>query len=297
MENSRQRWYKGRGSTTPGPEWSSSEVALREAVVNTVRPGLLVLTVLLFSCGFDNTRPLNEENYAQSRPAGPGNGLSAAPVEHEKPAHDPGPAPTGSVSPGWTRGSVDTTAGADYLSEVEKQVVIEINMLRTDPAQYARRFLVPLRSYYQGALVRLPGERPVSTYEGIRALDESIRELAVAKPVSPLFPKKGLTSAARDLARDQGRTGATGHVGSDGSTDESRINRYGRWGISAGENISYGPGDARGIVTSLLIDDGVPSRGHRRNLLNGTFGFVGTAVGPHRLYGHMCVLDFAGSYP
>jgi uncharacterized protein YkwD len=66
--------------------------------------------------------------------------------------------------------------------------------------------------------------------------------------------------------------------------------------ISAGENINYGNDDARRIVASLLIDDGVPSRGHRRNLLNGTFKFVGVSIGPHPVYGHMCVIDFAGSY-
>jgi uncharacterized protein YkwD len=50
------------------------------------------------------------------------------------------------------------------------------------------------------------------------------------------------------------------------------------------------------IVISLLVDDGVPSRGHRRNLLDKAFKFIGLSLGAHPVYRHMCVMDFAGSY-
>jgi uncharacterized protein YkwD len=196
----------------------------------------------------------------------------------------------------WNKETVDTTAGADYLSEREKQVIIEINMVRTNPAEYARSFLMPLRSYYRNRLLRYPGEIAVSTHEGVRALDECIGELQVTKPLSPLSPKKGLTLAARDHARDQSITGATGHIGRDDSTFSGRLNRYGQWDISAGENIYYGQVDARKIVTALLIDDGVASRDHRMNILNGSFKFVGVSVGAHNFYRYMCVIDFAGLY-
>jgi len=191
---------------------------------------------------------------------------------------------------------VDTTAGADYLTEVEKQVIIEINMLRTDPASYAVNYLEPLRQYYQGKLLRLPGEIALQTNEGVRALEECIRALSSAKARKTLSPRKGLTLAARDQAKDQARTGATGHTGSDRSTVSDRMNRYGKWNLAAGENIDYGNGQARKIVISFLIDDGVPSRGHRKNLLDGSFNFIGVAVGPHPTYGRMCVLDLAGDY-
>jgi uncharacterized protein YkwD len=205
-------------------------------------------------------------------------------------------APLDSMSPKWKRDTIDTTAGAEYLTDNERQVIVEINMVRTDPAEYARRFLVPLRSYYRNKLLQFPGEIAISTNEGIRALDECIKELEAVKPLSALSPKKGLTLAARDHAKDQARTGATGHTGSDRSTTEVRLNRYGKWDVAAGENIDYGNGDARRIVSSLLIDDGVASRGHRRNLLDGSFKVIGVSVGPHKVYRHMCVIDFAGSY-
>lgn len=209
---------------------------------------------------------------------------------------DTGQAPMDTTSPKWKKEAIDTAARAKYLSEIERQVIAEINMVRTDPAEYARRYLVPLRAYYQDTLLQFPGETAIATSEGVSALDGCIRDLQAVRPSSPLSPRKGLALAARDHARDQAETGAMGHTGSDRSTPEVRISRYGKWDISVGENINYGNNNARRIVTSLLIDDGVPSRGHRSNLLNPTFKYIGVAVGPHRDFGHMCVMDFAGTY-
>jgi uncharacterized protein YkwD len=191
---------------------------------------------------------------------------------------------------------MDTTGGAEYLTAAECAVIIEINMVRTDPAAYASTFLKPLRAYYRGRLLQYPGEIAIRTSEGIRALDECIRALEKSSPLSPLAPKKGLTLAARDHVKDQAGTGRTGHTGSDGSSFTTRMSRYGKWNTSAGENIDYGNSQARRIVMSLLIDDGVASRGHRKNLLDKSFNFIGTAVGTHQVYGSMCVIDLAGSY-
>jgi uncharacterized protein YkwD len=206
------------------------------------------------------------------------------------------PIPSKTIPYNWNKEAVDTTAGAEYLTDGEKQVIIEINMVRTNPAEYARTFLAPLRSYYRSRLLRYPGDIAALTHEGVRALDECIEELQVTKPLSALSPKKGLSLAARDHARDQAITGASGHTGNDKSSFSGRLNRYGRWDVSAGEIIDYGHRDSRRIVTALLIDDGVSSREHRINLLNDSFKFVGVSIGAHNTYRYMCVIDFAGLY-
>lgn len=189
-----------------------------------------------------------------------------------------------------------TPAKTDYLSAIEQHIISEINLARTHPREYARKRLIPLRTYYHGKALKFPGKTSITTVEGIRALDECIKELQAHKPLKPLSPKKGLTLAARDHVKDKGKAGKTGHTGSDNSTMGIRLNRYGRWHISAGENITYGTTDVGRIVTSWLIDDGVPSRRHRKNLLNETFRFVGVAFGEHRVYRYMCVIDFAAAY-
>lgn len=196
----------------------------------------------------------------------------------------------------WQQKTIDTTVHADYLSHIEREIIIEINRARTDPAGYARMFLAPTRQYYNGRQLAYPGRPVLHTKEGVRALDECIKILLKTKPVRALSPKQGLTLAARDHAADQSRTGGIGHTGSDRSTMDIRMNRYGAWDISAAENVFYGNWQARRIVTSLLLDDGVASRGHRKNILNPAFKFIGVAVGPHPVYQKMCVMNFAGAY-
>jgi uncharacterized protein YkwD len=49
-------------------------------------------------------------------------------------------------------------------------------------------------------------------------------------------------------------------------------------------------------VIMLVIDDGVPDRGHRRNLFNDQFQVAGAAIGPHRAYGEMTVVDLADTF-
>jgi len=261
-----------------------------------MRHSLLIILALLISCVAACWARSDDGSSVRSSVIKAEEKLYAVEDRYDQAGKTAGQAPPDSMSPKWEKDTIDTTAGAEYLTEIERQVVIEINNVRTDPAEYARRYLSPLRSYYHNNLLQFPGEIAISTNEGIRALDECVKELKFVKPLFPLSPKKGLTLAARDHARDQAITGATGHIGSDRTTTKVRLNRYGTCDISAGENIGYGNEDIRRIVTSLLIDDGVPSRGHRRNLLNGTFKFVGVSVGPHRVYGHICVMDFAGLY-
>jgi len=63
-----------------------------------------------------------------------------------------------------------------------------------------------------------------------------------------------------------------------------------------GENIDYGNNTGRRIVVSLLIDDGVPSRGHRTNILNPEFTVTGTSIKTHNVYRFICVLTYAAAY-
>ena len=88
----------------------------------------------------------------------------------------------------------------------------------------------------------------------------------------------------------------TGHTGSDGSSMTDRMSRHGQWLPTCSENIGYGDTDPFEIVMSLLVDDGVPSRGHRTNIMNGDSLVVGVACGPHQRYGTMCVQNFAGGF-
>jgi len=49
-----------------------------------------------------------------------------------------------------------------------------------------------------------------------------------------------LSKAAIDHAEDIGPKGICGHTGSNGSSMTDRMNKYGKWDITCGENISFG---------------------------------------------------------
>jgi uncharacterized protein YkwD len=176
---------------------------------------------------------------------------------------------------------------------LERQVVAEMSLARTQPRLYAT-YLHRLRGHYDRDLYREPGRPALRTFEGVRALEEAIAFLEAATPAGPLAWNEALFRAARDHAADQGRSGATGHAGADGSTLRGRVERHGTWLGPIAENIQYGVGEARPIVIALLVDDGVASRGHRRNIFDPKLKVAGAALALHPAHRHVCVIDFAG---
>ena len=218
------------------------------------------------------------QNSGQAAPAGqtaPSGTTAPAGPSAQNSGQDQKSAPNTNDSSGWDITALDTARGAGYLSDLEKDIILEINMARSNPKQYAEMYINP----NQGAFAR-----------------ECYAELRQSKTLPVLQPKRGLSQAAKDHAADTGPKGIIGHTGSDGSSLGDRINRYGTWRSGAGENISYGYNTAREIVLQLLIDDGVEDRGHRKNIMNANTRFVGVAAGTHTKYRFMCVQDFANDY-
>jgi uncharacterized protein YkwD len=196
----------------------------------------------------------------------------------------------------WNISVLHTAAGVSYLSEIEKEIVLEINKLRSDPTRYAEEYIAPLAKNYDRRILHYPGDNPLITREGVSALHECVRELKKQEPLPLMHPSSGLTMAARDHVKDQSKSGKTGHTGGDKSGMRDRIERYGQWEVRIAENIAYGAKTARQIVVYLLIDDGVRDRGHRKNFLNPDFITVGVATGGHPHYDFMSVMDFAGGF-
>jgi len=191
---------------------------------------------------------------------------------------------------------LNTTRDTPYLNELEKNVILELNKVRSNPKQFAEEYLEELRTAYDGKLYTYPGQNPVQSQEGIRPLLECIQVLKQTEPMPILHPAKGLAKAATILVTDQQQNGGIGHITRNGLTPQKRIEKFGEWDICSAEDITYGSFEARQIVIALLIDDGVPSRGHRKNILNPCFHFAGVSNGTHSEYLSMCVIDYAGDY-
>jgi uncharacterized protein YkwD len=195
-------------------------------------------------------------------------------------------------------------APAPYLSPLEKDVVQEINLARTQPKAYAT-FLEQLRPNYVGGRAQRPGEgkmvteggkTTLVTTEGPQALNEAIAFLRSTPPLPPLAVSKGMSLGTKDHVREQESTGTISHQGRDGSRPGDRVNRYGRWQGMISENISYGLGSARSMTIALIIDDGLPDRGHRKNIFAAQARVLGVACSNHVAGRVLCVTTFAAGY-
>jgi uncharacterized protein YkwD len=182
---------------------------------------------------------------------------------------------------------IASPAFAQHLSPLERGIFDDINRLRDGPSAYA--------SFVKRW--RIPDETSFSNEDAVHVLDEAVAELQSTRlGRGELVLSPGLSRAAADHVRDSGTRGLVSHTGGDGSTFRTRIERYGAWSGSSAENIAYGLTNPRELVIAQLVDYGVAGRGHRRNLLDPLWHYVGIACGPHKSYGTMCVIDFAASY-
>lgn len=196
----------------------------------------------------------------------------------------------------WDIASLDTARNVDYLSEIEKDVILEMNKARSDPKKYATLYIAPFAKKFRSDGSYMKDGVIMQTNEGVAVVNECIKEMSAKKGVGILRPEKGLSLAAQSHATSQAKTSQTGHKGTDGSSPFTRIQRYGTF-RTAGENISYGSNDGQEIVIQLLVDDGVKNRGHRKNIFNSAFEQTGVGFAEgHKTYRCECVITYAGGY-
>ena len=103
--------------------------------------------------------------------------------------------------------------------------------------------------------------------------------------------------AAKDHCKNNGPEGKMGHEGADGSKPDNRMDRYGSRRGHWGENIAYGMHSGTDVVAGLFVDDGVPGRGHRTNMMKPEFTQCGVGEGPFAKHDwNMTTLNYASGY-
>lgn len=212
-----------------------------------------------------------------------------------------GDPPGGRVETGGAR--ADAAAAEEVASPPDsaayerfvRGVVREMNLARMRPAEYAAHVRL-LEGRFEERLLRRPGRLPVETKEGVAPVREAAAYLDTVRSANPLYWSQGMADGAADHVREQSASGTIGHSGSGGSMPWDRIGRYGEWEVYAGENIWYGTGTPRDVVVALIVDDGVPDRGHRHALFQREYRYTGVAWGAHPVYDSMCVITYARGY-
>jgi uncharacterized protein YkwD len=172
--------------------------------------------------------------------------------------------------------------------DVNDAVLAEINFARANPQAYARALLdQPVSDW----------ERGLAEHTDRAAYAEAVAFLLRQAPLRPLRADDRLAAAALEHVAAQGAAGQVGHAGPGGEAFDARLRRHGVEARMWGENIAYGPARPSDVVRELIIDSGVPDRGHRRNIFYADFAAAGVSCGPHRDYAAMCVMDFAALPP
>lgn len=184
---------------------------------------------------------------------------------------------------GWSEAEINranTAKNASYMKEEEKKVVLYCNLARMNGRKFIKTFVLP----HVG--------RQRNTY-----INSLIRDLNRTKNKKMYLPNQKLYQAAQYHANDMGKTGKMAHSSSNGTSFSKRIYKfYSRAGAIA-ENCGYGNKNALGFVMQLLIDEGVPSLGHRKNILADNYKSIGVSIRPHKKWGANCVQDFSSTLP
>ena len=166
----------------------------------------------------------------------------------------------------------NTAKDAAYLSDKEKYMIFLCNLARLDGQKYVD--LLDIRT---------------ATYEYAASLRET---LDTVKDYPMLYPNERLCEAAAFHADDMKSHGIFQHSSSDGTNFYARLKRF-YDGYVMSENIHRGPQNPSLIVRTLLIDDGVPSVGHRENILSPKFTRIGVAIHFSTSSEYYCVQDFS----
>jgi len=180
----------------------------------------------------------------------------------------------------------NTGVNATYLTEEEKKTIMLVNLARLDGARYLQSYFQEYNNTPYAKMNSSPNKYMVSLR----------RDLDKVKNLPMLMPDEGLFKAAKYHAKDAGKNGLVGHTSSNGTEFGKRLPKYVKGWNQLAENCSYGYEDAANIVGQLLLDENVPSLGHRKSIINPKLEYIGVAIAPHSEYRFNCVMDFCAKF-
>ncbi len=165
---------------------------------------------------------------------------------------------------GTTRITAPAAGSNTSMSSEELSMVNEINLMRSNPAGYVR---------YVEAYVadqKANDGFPIDD----NAVNELVRELRASPALSTLQPLGCIYTAAQKHGQDLKTMGRTDHQGSDGKWPWDRVLDACSDLTDGNENLVGGPESVRESVMILLIDNGIPARGHRKTLMRSDWEYV-----------------------
>ena len=162
-----------------------------------------------------------------------------------------------------------------------RQLVEEINSVRTNPAAYASKVqeYIP---HFQDKILKMPDQRvAIKTQEGAAAYEECVEFLRSAEPTQAHIPSRGLTRIANDFL-----SGVQSVDPSQIATIDMNaiIDKYGSFQGNFSRAMEFGGSTPEQVVINLLVSDGDKTRSQRDALLNPILKRVGVSQGKHDIY-------------
>ena len=186
----------------------------------------------------------------------------------------------------------NTAAFSDYLSNEEKNIVLYMNLIRINGEKFYYTFLQDYINNYNEKV------RRYRDYNELKIAKNNSYYLSLLKQVRvknlPMFyPDERLTELSRSHATDLNKTNLDSHESSNGDKFNKRLAKYFP-NKPMSENIDFGYSNSLDIVCHLLLDCGVPSLGHRFNILDQKYKLntIGVSIQPHPSYSWCAVIDF-----
>jgi len=171
---------------------------------------------------------------------------------------------------GWDLEILDTSI--EEMKEDEKNLLIYINKVRTNPKLFAELYLTSPKTGAEQELAELLNEM---------------------EPISKLNTSSHLYKISLDHAKDLGLHNLAGHESSEGNDMEQRLKRNGIITKIFAENCIFGYNDPIEIIMKLLIDEENDQRNQRKIILNQEFNMVGVSIEPHSgEFCWSCIQDF-----
>jgi hypothetical protein len=159
---------------------------------------------------------------------------------------------------------LDQQPGFSALSEQQQQFFYWSNVFRKDPQRF---FTSAIKEFLQ--------QFPEANTKEVKSLEQDLKKINGSLPY--FFPDSGLHQMSKLHAKDlAGRGGIISHVSKDGKDFVKRIKEAGNYRCGA-ENLFVGTNDPLEALIILLIDHGVPNKGHRMNLIDPTFERMGVS--------------------
>ena len=187
----------------------------------------------------------------------------------------------------------NTAANADFLTNEEKNIVMYLNLIRIDGEKFYYTFLEDYINNYNAKVRRYRNYNELKITRTNPYYTSLLKHLRGIKNLQVFYPDENLTSLSRSHAQDLNRNNLESHDSSNGDKFSKRLARYFP-NKAMSENIDFGYSNSLDIVCHLLLDCGVPSLGHRFNIIDQKYKLntVGVSIQPHPSYTWCAVIDF-----